>query len=127
MIIKEKTKNVYIWRSYFAKMLNKFRKNKNLFTLIGCILCMAIIFSGVDAMVVIGILGIAAVLLGLIIYKESGATIHAKMMLVTGGYIFIMSAIYLLKLIAVTLFYQIFFAGILLIACIGFVLFKKNR
>ena len=88
---------------------------------------MAIIFSGVDAMVVIGILGIAAVLLGLIIYKESGATIHAKMMLVTGGYIFIMSAIYLLKLIAVTLFYQIFFAGILLIACIGFVLFKKNR
>ena len=32
MIIKEKTKNVYIWRSYFAKMLNKFRKNKNLFT-----------------------------------------------------------------------------------------------
>lgn len=106
--------------------MNKLGGNKNMLTMVACLVCVGLIFFGVDAMAIVLIVGLLDFLLGVNIYRVNGATTRAKMMIATGAYIFVMGVLYLTKVIPENWFWDIFAGGLLIIVVIGFILLRKK-
>lgn len=106
-------------------VLGKLRSMSNLVTIIGCILCVAIIFSGTDAMYVMIVLGALNLYMGICNIMNKNALLQSKCQILIGGYIFIMGILYVLAFIPTGIYWKLFFIG--LMCLIGYAFFAGRR
>lgn len=127
---------VRIWQKLRLKNVN------NLITIIGCILIIGIMFSGVNSMMVMIVLGLLNFYMGAYSYIEKKTpfrTDYSKVidqssycqklgvcLMALGIYIIGMAAIYFIQIVSSEIYWNIFGIGLLIIIVMGFYFHKKG-
>lgn len=115
----------------------------SLITIIGCIIVIAIMFSGVDSMIVMIVLGILNFYLGAYSYIEKKSLFRTdytkvknqasycrkqgKCLMALGAYIIAMGMVYFLNIIPMEIYWDIFLVLLLAIIVVGFIFHKQGQ
>lgn len=94
--------------------------------LIGGILILALLASGKSMMIILLILGALDFIYGLFSYRVPDARTQGICMMLTGLYIVVMGAVWLLKIFAEALFWTISAGGLVVLAVIGLIIIKRR-
>ena len=102
-------------------------KTSQLLTIAACLICVGLVFTSADSMVIIFVIGILDFLLGVNIVRTNGPTAQAKLMLVTGAYIFVMVLLHFASILPEQWFWDIFAGGLAVVVIVWFFLLRKAK